>query len=46
MSMLLHSKTRQEPDVSVDEEQAPEADVASLCPVQLLQGQIREKSRP
>ena len=46
MSMLLHNKTRQEPDVSVDEEQAPEADVASLCPVQLLQGQIREKSRP
>ena len=33
------------PDVAVDEEHDPEADVASLCPVELLQRQKREKSR-
>ena len=38
------SITRWGPDVSVDEEDAPEANVASLCSVQLLQCQIREKS--
>ena len=34
------------PDVAVDEEHDPEADVASFCPVELLQRQKREKSRP